>query len=139
MDGFIAQEHCRGQYVAVSRTGGGDISIAVVGARGANKSHVELDAEQAHQLGTFLVPSSVPNELAGVLRDLVRAMHRYEATDEVDLVGEDTCWEAAALRNAANQLIALVDPIQRQAWREEDATQWAVDYPAYAAKVKVSA
>ncbi len=139
MNGFFAQEHWRGQNVNVSRRDNNEVTIAVSGPRGAHKSYVELSAEQAHQLGAFLTPSAVPNEIAFVLRDLARAMHRYEATDEVDLVGEDTCWEAAALRNAANRLIALVGPSQRQAWREEDTAQWQADYPAHAAKAKAPA
>ena len=139
MDGFIAQERWRGQYVTVSRQDSDDISIAVSGPRGAHKAYLELDAEQARQLGAFLTPAAVPNEIAFLLRDLARAMHRYEATDEADLVGEDTCWEADALRAAANRLIALVDPRQRQTWREEDTAQWKADYPNYAAKAKVSA
>ena len=134
MNGFFAQEHWRGQYVNVSRRDNNEVTIAVSGPQGAHKSYVELSSEQAHQLGAFLTPSAVPNEIAFVLRDLARAMHRYEATDDADLVGEDTCWEADALRNAANRLIALVDPAVREAWRAEDNAQWRADYPNYAAK-----
>jgi len=139
MDGFIAHEHWRGQYVTVSRRDNNDAAIAVAGPRGAHKSYVELDAEQAHQLGAFLNPEGVPREIAFVVRDLARALHRYESTDDVDLVGEDTCREAAALRDAAHRLIALVDPAQRAAWREEDTAQWQADYPHYAAKMQASA
>ncbi|MDQ1246863.1 MAG: hypothetical protein QG597_1231 [Actinomycetota bacterium] len=136
MNGFIAQEHWRGQYLTVTRQNADAVAIAVSGPRGAHKSYVELDAEQARQLGSFLTPTG---DIAAVVRELARAMHRYEATDEADLVGEDTCWEAAALRDAANRLIALVDPAQRDAWRAEDAAQWRTDYPNYAAKAKVPA
>lgn len=137
MNGFIAQEQWRGQYLTATRTPTNAVAIAVSGPRGAHKSYVELDTEQARQLGSFLTPST--EDLAVVVRDLARAMHRYEATDEADLVGEDTCWEAAALRAAANRLIALVDPARRSAWREEDHAQWCADYPRYAAAAKVSA
>lgn len=132
MNGFIAQEHWRGQHVTVTRQPGDAVAIAVSGPRGAHKSYVELDAEQARQLGHFLTPSA--DDLAVVVRELARAMHRYEATDDADLVGEDTCWEASALRDAANRLIALVDPAVREAWRAEDNDQWRADYPNYAAK-----
>lgn len=136
MNGFFAQEHWRGQYLTATRNPEGTVAIAVSGPRGAHKSYVELDAEQARQLGSFLAPA---DDVAVVVRELARAMHRYEATDDADLVGEDTCWEAAALRAAANRLIALVDPARRSAWREEDHAQWCADYPRYAAAAKVSA
>jgi hypothetical protein len=74
-----------------------------------------------------------------VVRDLARAIHRYEATDDADVVGEDTCREAAALRAAANRIIALVDPARREAWRQEDHGQWRSDYPNYAAQSRVPA
>lgn len=136
MNGFIAEEHWRGQYVTVRRQANDTVSIAVAGPRGAHKSYVELDAEQARQLGSFLAPAA---DLAAVVRDLARAIHRYEATDDADVVGEDTCWEAAALRAAANRIIALVDPARREAWRQEDDGQWRADYPNYAAQSRVPA
>lgn len=112
-------------------------SITVRGARGALLSTLEVNDEQATMIAQFLAPilasrAAQAERFAEVLRDLARAIHRYEATDDTDLIGEDTCREAFALRSAAARIVALVDADLRDAWQDEDLAQWRRDYPRYA-------
>lgn len=136
MDTFIAQEQRRNRNLTATRQHDDRVTVALSGPQGTPPACIELSAEQARQLGGFLAPA---DDIAVVVRALARAMHRYESTDEVDLVGEDTCDEAAALRAAVRGLIDLVDPRQRALWRQQDTAQWRADYPHYAAKLKAPA
>jgi hypothetical protein len=112
-------------------------TITVRGARGALLSTLEVNDEQATMIAQCLAPIlasrvAQAQRFAEVLRDLARAIHRYEATDDTDLIGEDTCQEAFALRSAAERIVALVDADLRDAWQDEDLAQWRRDYPRYA-------
>ncbi len=132
----IATDQRSRRIIQACQTKGGT-AITVRGPRGALLSTLEVDDEQAAMIAQFLAPSlasraAQAERFAEVLRELARAIHRYEATDDADLIGEDTCEEAAALRSAASNLVALVDTGLRDAWEAEDLAQWRRDYPLYA-------
>lgn len=134
---LTVREQYADQIVGVGGERNCAAAVTVSGPRGGLRAYLEFDEEQAEVVARALSPRLAERavkaeQFARLLRDLARAIHRYEATEDADLIGEDTCEEAAALREAASGLVALVDTELLAAWESEDMTQWRRDYPNYA-------
>ncbi len=134
---LAVREQYADQVVGVGSEDNCAAAVTVSGPRGGLRAYLEFDEEQAEMVARALSPRLAERavkaeQFAQLLRGLARAIHRYEATDDADLIGEDTCREAAALREAASGLVTLVDTELLAAWEAEDMTQWRRDYPHYA-------